>query len=1340
MAQLAVAGAGAAIGFAIGGPVGAQVGWAVGGVVGAVLFPPEGPTIEGPRLSDLNGGQTSAYGVPIPTVAGRFKGAGNVIWKAPIREVRSEREQGKGGGGPTYVEWRYYGSWAVGLCEWLIPPTNPGVLKIWFDAKLVYDTTGSSEVVSVPGLGWRFHAGTEEQLPDLLITATVGADRAPAHRGLCYIVFEDVPLETFGNRIPNVTVEIASEVTQSFPQVNSVPPASPLIADSVPCDLTYINDWPVNVAVDYRRGRIYEGRQVRTGFSGSSADFVIRVYDLLTMETISEHRCDAIAADYGGAGACLAPAHMHLAADGYLYACGRTAASIQNRLPLWKIDPDSWRAVGVFGPASGGGLGFGDNGAWLLNPMQITSVQVPRLAAEPLTFIIVQGTYSFAMVIDAYDMSYVWGAADSTIEPPALSGSLGISPLSYPIILVPGAASIFDGADLWYLRGSYDASPQQVEITRIRLTSGAASLGAGMAMGITRTDFTPVDIAAYVDPAASRIVLQSAWWDDTDQTLVITISGSGGPLGWGQFSTFKWSPSSGDVLWRKVGHSLSPLHDARGAQGRVLGALWGLGGNLVLQTGTGDELVNVAGAEFNNLFWLEEQQAVIGYREDGVGAKEIAKRYLTRAAPTALTVGQVVAALCERAGYEVSDYNVGALTDALRGYVLGRPMSARDAIQPLAAAFQFDAAEQDDVMLFRKRGGSAVATITYDDMVRESADEPVIQETRAQDADLPRELTVRFADVERGWEQGAQTWQRPLNPTATMTSRGVASLDMPIPITAAEAKTIAKRLCVSTWRERTRLQLAVGPAFSRLVPTDAVNVTTRDGATTRCRVGAVQDGANWSRRLELVTESAAAYDLTETEADSGDDWDEPAMPLPYYTRLIVPDLALITDGDDLGQAGLREYAFACAYDGARWRSVRLVRSADLATWSDLGYSTTPTSWGSVASLPAAPATPWTWDEAGELVVRMTDGEPQSATELEVLNWANMAALVGTDGSAEIIQWRDAADEGDGVFRLTGLLRGRRGTEDRIASRRAGDLFLLLDAQRAAFSAPASEAAATRYYRAVGIYETVNTAAATTTKSARGRAERPYALCQVTGTRDGSQNLTIAWVRRTRLGGEWLDGTGTVPLAEASEAYEVDVLNGPPAVARSYSANSGTAANAFDGSPSTEWIVGSSGLPRWLRVAFASAQTVRQYGIRARASSASTDSPQTFTFEGWDGAAWVVLDSRAAETGWTNGQLRTFALAAPASCTEFRLVVTAGSGGVNTGLAELELYRTVGGANIAGATYTQAVVRTITASTASASYSAANQTTDFGAAQAEVFVRLQQISALVGRGLPAEATL
>lgn len=48
--------------------------------------------------------------------------------------------------------------------------------------------------------------------------------------------------------------------------------------------------------------------------------------------------------------------------------------------------------------------------------------------------------------------------------------------------------------------------------------------------------------------------------------------------------------------------------------------------------------------------------------------------------------------------------------------------------------------------------------------------------------------------------------------------------------------------------------------------------------------------------------------------------------------------------------------------------------------------------------------------------------------------------------------------------------------------------------------------------------------------------------QICGTRDGSYNLTINWIRRTRLGGDWQDGAD-VPLNESSEVYEIDIMNG-----------------------------------------------------------------------------------------------------------------------------------------------------------------------------------------------------
>jgi hypothetical protein len=52
---------------------------------------------------------------------------------------------------------------------------------------------------------------------------------------------------------------------------------------------------------------------------------------------------------------------------------------------------------------------------------------------------------------------------------------------------------------------------------------------------------------------------------------------------------------------------------------------------------------------------------------------------------------------------------------------------------------------------------------------------------------------------------------------------------------------------------------------------------------------------------------------------------------------------------------------------------------------------------------------------------------------------------------------------------------------------------------------------------------------------------PLSPVHVAGSRDDAGNLTITWIRRTRIPSGWTDNAD-VPLGEASERYEVDIRN------------------------------------------------------------------------------------------------------------------------------------------------------------------------------------------------------
>ena len=58
---------------------------------------------------------------------------------------------------------------------------------------------------------FRLHLGSEGQGVDPLIASAEGAGNAPAYRGLAYVVFENLQLADFGNRIPSLSFEVIAD-------------------------------------------------------------------------------------------------------------------------------------------------------------------------------------------------------------------------------------------------------------------------------------------------------------------------------------------------------------------------------------------------------------------------------------------------------------------------------------------------------------------------------------------------------------------------------------------------------------------------------------------------------------------------------------------------------------------------------------------------------------------------------------------------------------------------------------------------------------------------------------------------------------------------------------------------------------------------------------------------------------------------------------------------------------------------------------------------------------------------------------------------------------------------
>jgi Putative phage tail protein len=187
-----------AVGAIVGGPIGAAVGAVIGQQVDNVIFAP--PRRQGPRLGDLTV-QTSSYGSMIPKLFGTVRVSGTVIWATDLKESRTTRSNGKGRGSTDVYS--YSASFAVALSARSIE--NIG--RIWADGKLLRGAAGDFKSET----GFRFYTGDEGQVLDPLMAASEGIGATPAYRGLAYVVFEDMALAGFGNRIPSISFEVIAD-------------------------------------------------------------------------------------------------------------------------------------------------------------------------------------------------------------------------------------------------------------------------------------------------------------------------------------------------------------------------------------------------------------------------------------------------------------------------------------------------------------------------------------------------------------------------------------------------------------------------------------------------------------------------------------------------------------------------------------------------------------------------------------------------------------------------------------------------------------------------------------------------------------------------------------------------------------------------------------------------------------------------------------------------------------------------------------------------------------------------------------------------------------------------
>ena len=1199
-------------GAAIGGAIGAYAGMQVDAMLRGSA------RVEGPRLKELHV-QSSSPGAFVPRVWGATRIGGQVIWATRFRET--EARSGGGKSGPRVTQYRYTASFAVGLCEGVIG----GLGRIWADGK----------PLAMEGVTMRVYRGAEDQMPDALIAGIEGAANAPAYRGLAYVVFEDLALEPFGNRVPQLSFEVIRPVEgtpesleQAIEAVCLIPGAGEFVlatgkvlrdvgrgawaAENVNNTRGATN---IEVALDQLQAALptckrvalvvtWFGDDLRCGVCrirpGVEQGLKRTVGGVWSVAGIARDDAYVVSAtegrpNFGGtpSDASVVQAIAALKARGMevtLYPFVMMDVPEGNGLP----DPYGGAEQGAF-PWRGrisvhpapGRLGTPDktaaaatqvhaffDGAWGLGRMVRHYAELAAEAGGVDTFLI------------GSELRGVTTVRDGASSYPAVAK---LKSLAAEVRAIVGPETAISYAADWTEWRGHDAADGSGDfhfhldplwtddhcdfigidwyapLTDWR--DGALHADAALGEAITdtavlqagieggedydwyyvsdadRSDQVRSDIAdgAYGKPWIWRAKDVRGWWS---QPHVNRVGGV-------ETTATDWVPGMKPVRFTELGcpavdkgsNQPNVFYDPRSSesalprfssgvrddqiQRRMLEAFhayWRAPGRNPVSVVYGGPMIDMDRAHvwawdarpfpdwpLRTEVWSDGPLWRTGHWLNGRAG----------AAP----LGEMVREICARAG--VDDVDVTGLRGACAGYALDRVMSAREALSPLMTAYAVEAAESGGRVRFFHAGSGGETVLSLDDLAEaEDGASAAVRLTRSEASGLPGAAKAIHVDAVADYQTAAV--EARLNAPV---SAGVATVALPLSLSRGEAEAVARRVLHETWGAREQARFALPPRLLRLEPGDAVTLEV-DGLPRSFRLTQVTEAGRLLAEAGRLDRTLYAGGVAALEGSVG-----------AAAAVFGPPLLALMDLPALATGGVEEGLCVAAFAEPWPGRVSVLRAGSVdGPYAEVLRLTARAVMGETATT-LTRGRPHEWDRTGSVEVVLYGGALAAASERDVLDGANRAAVETDEGIWEVIQFASAELVAPSRWRLSGLLRGQAGAEGAMVDvLPEGARFVLLD-EAVARMPGGAEAQGSHWALKVGPAgaspDDVAFAQGETSYAALGRL--PFAPAQVSAVRTGG-DVVMSWVRRAR------DDAGTwseleVALGEEAELYRLEVLDG-----------------------------------------------------------------------------------------------------------------------------------------------------------------------------------------------------
>jgi hypothetical protein len=1089
-----------------------------------------------------------------------------MIWATRFNETIVKEEVNVGGkGGPRTTaettEYLYDVSFAIGLCE---ADGEVKLGRIWADGK----------PMDLRGVTYRFYDGSQV-LADPKIESIEGEDLTPAYTGTCYIVFESLPLKNYGNRVPQITVEVIRRLTTApdtdmevaLQSVNFIPGTGEMVYAT----RTYFSEngegdaiaenqnsssarSDMTTSIEQLRERLpnVDSVSLVVSWFGSSLDATTctvkpkvdsstKVFSPQDWTVSGVRRADAdVVSSYEGSP-----------------AFGGTPSDISIREAIERFKVNNWRVVfypfllmdfdgypwrgELVGDPSNflGTAQPSDFSPWVSEIMDYTG---------PDEFTWRRMILSYAnLVSDLFEAGDVFliGSEMRGLTETSTAWATAMNQLITDVKSMLPAGVLVSYASDW---SEYDHDNLST------FWPNADFVGIDYYMPLT--DWRTSDDENYTLDHFKSGIVSGEYWDyfyasEQDRTDNVRT-----PITQSQFQQKNiryWRDNNqpGKEIWftefgcgaiDKGGNQPNVFFDPKSTSS---GTPWFSDGSrndavqrlyieAMLAYWEEDGLVDPR----NMFVWTWDARPYPTFPYKAINLWGDSERWSTghwiNGRLDVFKLSDVVTELAKEAGYAEENINVADLknnTTLIQGMLVTGVTAYRDTILNLMNCFLFDVYEDGEDLIFVRRVNPESFDLTVDDMIYKNEGE-TYSIARTRETDLPDRTKITYIDPNRDYNEAAVDGH-----TVTGTSDRVMQFDALALISNSYARGLADVLTQESWIGRDHLRFTLpfansetGDVFFGIEPGHEFEIFDRTFRVNHISVSSTDieiDAKGFESSIyELVAHTLETASVEGTASFGS-------------SLLEFAELPLFVETDP-NHWSPRIYARQNPWPG----KVDIYRDDGSGGYNLNTSLPLPAQIGVLTEdFPSGKL--WVWDDDSELVVRMFNNSANlsSMSDLSVLNGANAVAVLTPSGEWEVLQYANATLNSDGTYTLTRLLRGQLGTEPYMGDPTpSGSRFIIYDTESFGVIQSTIDSLGVpqnlRY--GPGTFEVSDERYKDVTVTPQGVAYRPYAPVSLKVEQSGS-DLVLSWIRRTRFGGDsWT--VLEVPLSEETESYSVDILD------------------------------------------------------------------------------------------------------------------------------------------------------------------------------------------------------